>query len=226
MVFGAAPHSFFRISILLPQHLFAYMKLFLHAEVYLACELNALRRKAIMKKATIEGVVSQRENPSRDAFLSLIRISGLMDQAMQAYFGRFGITRSQWAVLRNLYRAESENMSGLRPADIGNKLLVRPPSVTGLIDRLERLGYVRRKEYYEDLRAKEIRLTELGRSAVERILPGHPNQIASIMQGLDEEELKQLHILLQRLGTHLASTMGAGRHHGAEDSPVRPLLMK
>jgi DNA-binding MarR family transcriptional regulator len=173
-----------------------------------------------MEKAAIERSSSKIESPSRDAFLSLIRVSGLMDQIMQAYFGRFGISRSQWAVLRNLYRAENENMAGLRPADLGNRLLVQPPSVTGLIDRLERLGYVRRNEHYEDLRGKEVRLTESGRAVVERILPGHPMQIASVMRGLDEEELKQLHSLLQRLGAHLASTVEVGRNHESGAIPI------
>jgi MarR family transcriptional regulator, 2-MHQ and catechol-resistance regulon repressor len=177
-------------------------------------------------KAAIEKSRSQSENPSRDAFLSLIRVSDLMDQVMQAYFGRFGVSRSQWAVLRNLYRAENEHMSGLRPADLVERLLVRPPSVTGLIDRLERLGYVRRNEHYEDLRGKEVRLTESGRALVERILPGHAAQIALLMRVLNVEELKQLYGLLQRLGANLASTMQARRNYGAGDLPVEPPLLK
>jgi len=163
-----------------------------------------------MVKAVIGRSKSQNKNRSRDAFHSLIRVSGLLDSVMQAYFNRFGISRSQWAVLRNLHRAESEGLSGLRPADLGNRLLVRPPSVTGLIDRLERLGYVRRNEHAGDLRGKEVRLTASGRSIVERILPGHPTQIASVMQGLDAKEQKQLHRLLQRLGAHLESAMECG----------------
>ena len=164
-----------------------------------------------MSKAAIErSKKSQNGNPARDAFRSLIRVSGLLDTIMQSYFSRFGISRSQWGVLRNLYRAEGEGLSGLRPADLGNRLLVRPPSVTGLLDRLERLGYVRRNEHAVDLRGKEVRLTASGRSVVERILPGHPAQIASVMQGLEVKEQKQLHRLLQRLGAHLESAMECG----------------
>lgn len=173
-----------------------------------------------MGKAAIERDGNQNGNPSRDAFLSLIRVSGLLDAIMQDYFSRFGISRSQWAVLRNLYRAESESLPGLRPADLVSRLLVRPPSVTGLIDRLERLGYVRRNEHSEDLRGKEVRLTDAGRSVVERILPGHPAQIASVMRGLDARELRQLQRLLQRLGTHLVLKVD-GR--GNAKAGIRPV---
>jgi DNA-binding MarR family transcriptional regulator len=143
------------------------------------------------------------ENPGRDAFHALIRVSGLLDTIMQLYFGRFGISRSQWSVLRNLYRAEEEGLSGLRPADLGNRMLVRPPSVTGLVDRMERLGYVQRIGHTQDLRSKEVRLTASGRSLVDRILPGHPAQIALVMGGLDARRQKQLYRLLQRVEVHL-----------------------
>jgi DNA-binding MarR family transcriptional regulator len=156
-------------------------------------------------KAASKSSDSQSEHPSRDAFRSLLRVSGLLDIVMQAYFGRFGISRAQWAVLRNLYRAEGEGLPGLRPADLGNRLLVRPPSVTGLIDRLERLGYVSRNDHAADLRGKEVRLTASGRHILERVMPGHPAQIAAVMQGLDAREQKHLNRLLRRLGTHLES---------------------
>jgi DNA-binding MarR family transcriptional regulator len=145
------------------------------------------------------------ENPGREAFQALIRVSGLLEDIMQVYFGRFGISRSQWAVLRNLQRAEAEGLSGLRPADIGDRMLVRPPSVTGLIDRMERLGYVVRNENSQDLRSKEVRLTASGRRILNRVLPGHGSQIALLMNGLEETEQKRLKTLLSRLEAHLHS---------------------
>jgi DNA-binding MarR family transcriptional regulator len=158
-----------------------------------------------MAKAEAKRIDRQTESPSREAFHALLRVSSLLDTVMQTYFGRFGISRSQWAVLRNLHRAEEEGLPGLRPADLSNRLLVRPPSVTGLIDRLERLGYVFRNEHADDLRGREVRLSASGRRIVERILPGHPTQIASVMSGLKTSEQKQFHKLLQRLGSHLES---------------------
>ncbi len=146
----------------------------------------------------------QTELPTQ-AYLALLRVMGLIDRVMQPYFSRFGISRSQWACLRVLHRAEEEGLVGMRPADLGRRLLIRPPSVTGLIERLRRLGYVRSNSSSTDLRGKEVRLSESGRGLVERILRGHRGQIASVMGGLDAAEQQQLYFLLQRLRENLES---------------------
>ncbi len=145
------------------------------------------------------------ERSLETGFRALIRVHGLLDRVMQPYFGRFGLSRSQWGVLRTLHRAETEGMEGLRLMELGQRLLVRPPSVTGLIDRLQRLGYVLRSSSTGDLRGKEVRLTPSGRALVERILQGHGDQIASVRSGLSGSEQIQLRGLLERLAGHLES---------------------
>jgi DNA-binding MarR family transcriptional regulator len=108
-----------------------------------------------------------------------------------------------------LGRAEQEGTAGLRPVDLCRSLLVRPPSITGLSDRLRRLGYVAISSSSTDGRGKEIRLTLLGRKLVERIWKGHSAQIAAMMSGLDEESQQQLYGLLRKLAEHL-ETMAEG----------------
>src|SRR4029077_12754388 len=106
-------------------------------------------------------------------FRELIRILGLLERQMQPYFARFGISGAQWGVLRNLHRAELEGLGGLRLTDLSERLLVRPPSVTGVVDRLERTGLVQRDSVSTDLRVKQVRLTSQGRAVVERVLEVH-----------------------------------------------------
>ncbi len=139
----------------------------------------------------------------RDGYTMLLRVIGLFDRVMQPYFSRFGISRSQWACLRVLHRAEEEGLSGLRPVDMGRRLLIRPPSVTGLIERLRRLGYVESNQSSTDLRGKEVHLSNSGRKLVERVLQVHGRQIAAVMSGLDAAGQQQLYVLLQRMADHL-----------------------
>jgi DNA-binding MarR family transcriptional regulator len=143
-----------------------------------------------------------REN-TEESFRALIRVYGSLSKIMQPYFGRFGISGSQWGVLRNLYMAEQDGRSGLHVLELGDRLLVRPPSISGLVDRLERLGFVVRMLPPKDLRCKEVRLTKPGRELTEQILSGHGNQINYIMGGLNTAEQTQLHRLLTALGDHL-----------------------
>ena len=167
---------------------------------------------------TYFGEKSGHEEISRAGYKTLLRIMGLIDRVMQPYFGRFGISRSQWACLRALSRAEAEGISGMRPGDLGRRLLIRPPSVTGLIARLRHLGYVRSYPSANDLRGKEVHLSQSGRKLVQRILHVHGRQVAAVMGGLNPKEQNQLHDLLRRLAGHLESMAERTDH---EDSGYR-----
>jgi DNA-binding MarR family transcriptional regulator len=143
------------------------------------------------------------KRPAEAAFRDLIRVIGMVERVMQPYFSRFGISGAQWGVLRNLHRAEQEQLPGLRLTDLSERLLIRPPSVTGVVDRLERAGLVVRDGSPTDLRAKRVRLTDKGRQIVEQVLAVHGTKMESVLGGLSEAEQVQLHRLLSRLGQHL-----------------------
>jgi DNA-binding MarR family transcriptional regulator len=141
--------------------------------------------------------------PTESAFRELIRMLGLLERVQQPYFARFGLTGSKWGVLRNLHRAEAEGLPGLRLTDLSERLLVRPPSVTGVVDRLERAGLVERTGSPTDLRAKQDGLTKKGRQLVERVLTVHGARLDALLGVLSPEEQAELHRLLKVLGQHL-----------------------
>jgi len=153
------------------------------------------------------------------AFRSLLRVGGLMRRVMEPHFARFGITPSQWGVLCTLHRAEKAGLAELRLTDLGDRLLVRLPSVTGVIDRLERLGLVVRTASETDLRTKHVGLTPAGRALAERILKGHAARIRTVMGGLTAQKQERLHRLLDRLASHLGSLVD--RQEGAAPPAVR-----
>ena len=147
----------------------------------------------------------RRPPASERAFRQLIRTFGLVERVMQPYFAQFGISGAQWGVLRNLHRAEGEGLHGLRLTDLSRRMLIRPPSVTGIVDRLEKMRLIVRKASPTDLRAKEVALTIEGRQLVERVLTVHGGQMARVMCVLSREDQEELHRLLSRLGEHLES---------------------
>ena len=154
--------------------------------------------------------------PAEQAFRELLRLYGLLERVMQPYFARFGISGSQWGVLRTLHRAEQEGHSGLRLTDLGSRLLIRPPSVTGIIDRLQRAGLVVRDDAPDDLRSKRVALTARGHELVARVLAVHGGQIEKVLGVLSEAQQKQLYHLLNRVGVHLEGLLGG---EGAEEEP-------
>ena len=125
----------------------------------------------MLRKLTNPPRATPLEQPKTDGTIrAVVRTFGLLRRVMDRYFTQFGVSTSQWAVLRVLHRAEDEGLTSLRLTDLGDRLLVRPPSVTGVVDRLQRMGLLERSKSAEDHRVKEVRLTEAGRDKIARVL--------------------------------------------------------
>jgi DNA-binding MarR family transcriptional regulator len=137
------------------------------------------------------------------AFRALIRTFGLLERVMNPYFAAFGISGAQWGALRCLYRAQQENQESVTVTELSQRLLIRPPSVTGVVDRLVRDGLVSREAKASDMRVRQISLTGKGRQIVEKVLAGHAGQIERVMSGLTQGEQAQMHELLLKLEEHL-----------------------
>ena len=159
------------------------------------------------------------ERPKDQAFRSMVRTLGLLDRVMQPYFSQYGITGSQWGVLRALHRAESEGLPGLRLTDLSERLIIRPPSVTGVVDRLERLALVVREAVAGDLRARQVKLTPKARKLLERVLAGHAAQIDAVLGGLTGDDHEDLSRLLAKLNSHL-ERMADGVEQPVENAGV------
>jgi DNA-binding MarR family transcriptional regulator len=144
-----------------------------------------------------------REDATEETFLALIRTTGLLHRVMSPYFARFGVSGAHWGVLITLHRATELGMPRLRLTDLSARLLIRPPSVTGVVDRLQGMGLVRRDPSTVDQRSKTVGLTPRGQGLVRRILKGHRRQVAKVMLGLRAPEQRRLRGLLGRLGAHL-----------------------
>ncbi len=60
---------------------------------------------------------------------------------------------------------------GLSLTQISQGLMLENPTVTGLIDRLEKLGYVKRSDHPKDRRVYLVHLTEKGNKVAKKALP-------------------------------------------------------
>jgi DNA-binding MarR family transcriptional regulator len=138
------------------------------------------------------------------AFRSLIKTLGLLKRVMEPHFAQFGISSSQWGVLYALHRCEQDRgPAALRLTDLGDRLIVRPASITGTVDRLQRLNLVARSASPSDHRAKHVTLTDGGRVLVSKVLQRHPAQVHRVLEGLTAPEQADLQRLLERLVSHL-----------------------
>ncbi len=154
-------------------------------------------------------------------FRLLLRTIGNVRRILDPFFAKAGISGSQWAILWNLYRAEEDGHALLRVTDLGERLLIRPPSVTGAVDRLVRAGFVLRSNSDHDQRSKLIQLSPAGRRLVETLHAEHDKRVTSLMDVLSAAEQRQLNQLLHRFVTHLDEIQeGTGREPSAQRSSL------
>jgi len=128
---------------------------------------------------------------------------GTLRRHLDPFFARAGISGAQWAILWNLYRAQEDGEPMLRVTDLGERLLIRPPSVTGVIDRLVRAGLIVRSSSADDKRVKLIGLTTSGHELVETLHNAHDEKVTSLLGVLSSTDQKNLQSILERFVTHL-----------------------
>jgi len=151
----------------------------------------------------------------------VLRTCGLLRQVQEPYFARFGISGSQWGILRVLQREELSGNLELPLKTISERLLIQPPSVTGVVDRLERQGLVRRSSSAKDMRVRHLSLTPRGRDFIVRVLEGHPERIRSLFAPLPADDQQTLLKLLDQLGTHLKSLADTKQERGGPAAPAK-----
>jgi len=154
-------------------------------------------------------------------FRSLLRALGVLRQVMHPLFQQHNLTPAQWAVLRLLSQTETAGGPPLTVTDLGKLLLVRPPSVTGVVDGLVERGLVSRRSCQADARVREMVLTAKGRRLHGALAYEHEKRVRQIMQPLSSDELQRLQSLLDKLAGILESPIApakpAGNRAGVEE---------
>lgn len=144
-------------------------------------------------------------------WLRLLKAHSLMLREVRRDFGEVA-TLPQFDVLAQLAR-EPE---GLPFVVLSRRLLVTAGNLTGIVDRLERDGLVRREGDPSDRRVFRVRLTSRGRARVQTLIPRHDRRLRELLSGLSPRQQETLRDLLGRLGDGIASR---GQMGEAERNP-------
>ena len=125
----------------------------------------------------------------RAANMSRARIGAIAEEG--------GITFQQYMVLSVLGDASDD---GLPTLEIASRMVERAPAITGLVDRLERAGLVRRQRIDSDRRQIRCALTDEGRELLGRLDAQATAASAQAIGMLTGHEVGVLRHLLGRMG--------------------------
>jgi DNA-binding MarR family transcriptional regulator len=132
------------------------------------------------------------ESPEIEAILNLMRTGDQFANRFGRLFRQYGLTSSQYNVLRIL-RGEGKPMPSLEIAD---RMVQVVPAITGLIDRLEKQELVQRQRCSEDRRVVYVNLTPKAVKLLKQIDQPDIELHKQLMGHLTRKELKELSRLL------------------------------
>lgn len=113
------------------------------------------------------------------------------------------LTRPQFQALRCIAVKGQTTMKG-----ISDKLSVTPPNITGIIDRLESKGLVKRTAHRGDRRATIIELTPKGAAVQERVSSEYKEFLQNAVKVLTTGERRALNDLLIKLQEGMSRSRG------------------
>lgn len=131
-------------------------------------------------------------------FLPTMRELARTYQAFSSYsdghIRELGLTSPQFDVIATL-----GDTQGMSMKDLAAATLVTKGTLTGIVDRLEKKGLLRREIPPENRRSFTIVLTEKGETLFQKVFPEHVTYLQQRFEKLSSDELKSLHDLLKKL---------------------------
>ena len=138
-------------------------------------------------------------SPAEEATLSIVRTHDRLMIRFARLFREFGLTPSQYNVLRIL-RGEGKPLPIL---EIAQRTVAVVPGITGLVDRLESAGFVQRRRCEEDRRVIFVVLTPAGTKILAELDEPLRKLHAEVHGGLSAKEIDKLIELLDKVRASL-----------------------
>jgi len=136
-----------------------------------------------------------RPGPRYEALLQLLRTAEALWNASRLFFVRWDLSPSQFNILNLLH----EQPDGRTQIELSRSLIMHRSNVTGLVNRLEARGLLRRRPSDRDRRAYRVTLTSAGQRLVRQVLPRYYRAAERVWGELPVERARELVADFERL---------------------------
>ena len=128
----------------------------------------------------------------------------IVEYFLQEQFKEHGLdlTKEQMVVLKRLHDEDGLSQNELAFLTLRNK-----SSLTRLLTKMEKKGYITRKQCKEDKRINEVFLTDNGRNVFRRTKPAINEMISTMEQNISISEKQQIIKTLKKIQTNFDSNI-------------------
>jgi DNA-binding MarR family transcriptional regulator len=123
-----------------------------------------------------------------------------VDRRLQA----LGLTQAQWRAIARLSRNE-----GMTQIDLAESLEIQPITVTRLVDRMEKAGWVERRDHPHDRRAVQLFLTPRSQPILAEMYARAADTMSEATRGVAGGAQKQLLDTLDHIKQNLSAADAA-----------------
>lgn len=146
-------------------------------------------------------------------WLRMLSTTKLISQEIRRRLrNEFGATLPQFDLLAQLYREPD----GLRLGELSKRTMVTNGNITGLVERLEADGLVRRETPGDDRRVTVARLTDAGRETFARMAVVHENWLCDMMKNIDHAMIRTLFANMEVLRKSVRNHLSEGEADAAD----------
>lgn len=133
---------------------------------------------------------------STKLFLYLLKIGSHLLTQLDRFLQAYELSHGRWITLILLYR-EDDYIA--LPSVLAEKQGITRATMSTLLKRLEKDGFVRRLPCGDDGRVFKCQLTSEGKSKLDVIMPAYYDWVSEMFDGIDETEKKALISFLTQL---------------------------
>ncbi len=145
---------------------------------------------------TEETLIVKKQDSSLKLFVVLAKAYRAIIEQAEMDIKSKGLNLTDFAVLELLFHRGKQPMQ-----KIGDKILMTSGSITYIVNKLEKKGYLVREASPNDRRVTYASISDQGRELLSSIFPAHWEKLKTIMNGLNDEEKDTAIELLKKLGT-------------------------
>ena len=113
----------------------------------------------------------------------IIQFSTIVSNSFELHFSRYKLSQPGFLTIMLLYSDNENDWTAIR---LAKELGVKPPTMTGILDTLEKNDFIERTPSKEDRRVIQVTLSKNGIKQLKKILPDHLQRISSAFQSFDE----------------------------------------
>jgi DNA-binding MarR family transcriptional regulator len=132
---------------------------------------NEIQNKIFLK---IQSEMKEFDLLLLNCIAEIISLSSIVSASFDKHFSRYNLSQPGFLTIMMIYSDSETQWTTIRLADA---LRVKPPTMTGILDTLEKNNMINRIPSIQDRRVINVNLSKNGIKTVKKILPDHISRV-------------------------------------------------